>query len=256
EKNELTSSLQESQNLVSGYMQEKNKLLGEVVGLESQLSSMTKVKEEVSAVPGFWPDDRRTASLVGLCGGWRHARTKLCTRSYGSNAAVPGISGDPKSVRKLPSSVLLIETASAVQSKYFLMAKTFLDSTLTVSPHKSLNSSRGVISESDLLCASETEILERLSDQGVTQDRRITIKKDSKHLPTKHRILTFNSPKLPATIKTGYLNCKICPYIPNPLRCFQCPRFGHSQTSCRGQLTCSRCASAGHSSMDCRAKMY
>ncbi|GFV75183.1 uncharacterized protein TNCV_3190321 [Trichonephila clavipes] len=25
----------------------------------------------------FLPDDRHTASLVGLCGGWRHARTKL-----------------------------------------------------------------------------------------------------------------------------------------------------------------------------------
>ncbi|GFU61970.1 uncharacterized protein TNCV_4022551 [Trichonephila clavipes] len=31
----------------------------------------------------------------------------------------------------------------------------------------------------------------------------------------------------------------------------QCQRFGHSQTSCRGQLTCSRCASVGHASTDC-----
>ncbi|GFX62274.1 uncharacterized protein TNCV_3306471 [Trichonephila clavipes] len=38
----------------------------------------------------FLPDDRHTASLVGLRGGWRHARTKLYTRIYGSNAAVPG----------------------------------------------------------------------------------------------------------------------------------------------------------------------
>ncbi|GFW74977.1 uncharacterized protein TNCV_2678451 [Trichonephila clavipes] len=64
--------------------------------------------------------------------------------------ALKGIGGDPKSVRKLRSGDLLIETASAVQSKSFLMAKTFLDSTLTVTPHKSLNCSRGVISESDL----------------------------------------------------------------------------------------------------------
>ncbi|GFT17418.1 hypothetical protein TNCV_4806811 [Trichonephila clavipes] len=38
----------------------------------------------------FLPDDRHTASLVELRGVWRHARTKLCTRSYGSNAAVAG----------------------------------------------------------------------------------------------------------------------------------------------------------------------
>ncbi|GFW11177.1 uncharacterized protein TNCV_5131881 [Trichonephila clavipes] len=38
----------------------------------------------------FLPDDRHTASLVGLHGGWRHVRTKSFTRTYGFNAAVPG----------------------------------------------------------------------------------------------------------------------------------------------------------------------
>ncbi|GFX96213.1 uncharacterized protein TNCV_2291011 [Trichonephila clavipes] len=109
--------------------------------------------------------------------------------SYGSNAAVPGLPVGCKS------------------------------------SYRSLDSCRGVISETDLLCASETEILEGLSDQ--------------------------ESPKLPYSIKAGYLNCKIRPYIPNPLRCFKWQRFGHSQTSCRGQLTSSRCASVVHSSTDC-----
>ncbi|GFW04308.1 uncharacterized protein TNCV_876821 [Trichonephila clavipes] len=43
------------------------------------------------------------------------------------------------------------------------------DCPLTASPHKSLNSSRGVISEPDLLCTSESEILEEISAQGVIQ---------------------------------------------------------------------------------------
>ncbi|GFW65873.1 uncharacterized protein TNCV_586991 [Trichonephila clavipes] len=135
-----------------------------------------------------------------------------------------GIGGDPKSVKKLRSEDLLIETISALQTKSFLLAKTFIDSNLTVTPHKSLNSCRGVISEPDLLYASEGEILEGLSDQDVTQVRRITILRDSTHLPTKHIILSFNSPKLPTTVKAGYLNCKIRPYIPNPLHCFKCQR--------------------------------
>ncbi|GFU18606.1 putative RNA-directed DNA polymerase from transposon BS [Trichonephila clavipes] len=142
--------------------------------------------------------------------------------------AIQGIGGDPKSVKKLRSGDLLIETLSALQTKSFLLAKTFLDCPLTVSPHKSLNSSRGVISEPDLIFTPETEILEEFSGQGVIQVRRITIKKDAEIIPTKHLILTFNNPKLPTTIKAGYLNCKIRPYIPNPLRCFQCQRFGHS----------------------------
>ncbi|GFX02643.1 uncharacterized protein TNCV_3869801 [Trichonephila clavipes] len=150
--------------------------------------------------------------------------------------ALIGIGGEPKSIKKLRSGDLLIDTISALQSKSFLLAKIFIDSPLTVTPHRTLNSCRGVISESDLLCASETEILEGISDRGVTQVRRIKIKKDSSLIPTKHLILTFNSPKLPTNIKAGYLNCKVRPYIPNPLSCFKCQRFGHSQTSCRGQL--------------------
>ncbi|GBN67770.1 hypothetical protein AVEN_100168-1 [Araneus ventricosus] len=46
-------------------------------------------------------------------------------------------------------------------------------------------------------------------------------------------------------------NVVVRTYIPNPLRCFKCQRFGHSKTSCRGTLTCARCAEVGHESTDC-----
>ncbi|GFX80426.1 putative RNA-directed DNA polymerase from transposon BS [Trichonephila clavipes] len=88
--------------------------------------------------------------------------------------AIQGIGGDPKSVKKLRSGDLLIETLSALQTKSFLLAKTFLDCPLTVSPHKSLNSSRGVISEPDLICTPETEILEEFSGQGVIQVTKLS----------------------------------------------------------------------------------
>ncbi|GFY03547.1 putative RNA-directed DNA polymerase from transposon BS [Trichonephila clavipes] len=149
---------------------------------------------------------------------------------FAVHKALIGIGGEPKTVKRLRSGDLLIETNSAIQTKSFLLAKTFLNSPLIVTPHKSLNS---------------------CGDQGVIHVRRYTIKKNTTVFPTKHLILTFNSPNLPTSIKAGYLNCKIRPYIPNPLRCFKCQRFGHSQTSCRGQLTCSRCASVGHASTDC-----
>ncbi|GFV89081.1 hypothetical protein TNCV_4912801 [Trichonephila clavipes] len=58
------------------------------------------------------------------------------------------------------------------------------DSPLIVTPHRTLNSCRGVISESDLLYASETEILKVFLT-------RVSL-----------------SPKLPSNIKAGYLNCK------------------------------------------------
>ncbi|GFW96497.1 putative RNA-directed DNA polymerase from transposon BS [Trichonephila clavipes] len=230
----------------------------------------------------FLPDDRHTASLVGLRGGWRHARTKLYMRTYGSKCccarvkalycptllligahiltathirfsllSLPNndmskispfaihktlirVGGEPKSIKRLRFRDLLIETKSAVQTKSFLLAKSFINSPITISPHKTLNSSCGVISEPDLLSTPEAEILEGFSNQSVIQVRRIVIKKGTTVISTKHLILTFSSPSLPHTIKAGYLNCKIHPYVPNPLCCFNCQRFGHSQTSCGG----------------------
>ncbi|GFX19989.1 putative RNA-directed DNA polymerase from transposon BS [Trichonephila clavipes] len=88
--------------------------------------------------------------------------------------AVQGIEGDPKSVKKLCSDDLLIDTVSALQTKSFLLAKSFLDCPLTASPHISLNSSRGVISEPDLICTPEAEILEGFSGQGVIQPPQLS----------------------------------------------------------------------------------
>ncbi|GFU92237.1 hypothetical protein TNCV_1509621 [Trichonephila clavipes] len=52
----------------------------------------------------------------------------------------------------------------------------------------------------------------------------------------------------------AYIRCPVRPYIPNPLRCFQCQRYGHSKNVCRGQPTCPRCGESDHDSADCKNK--
>ncbi|GBO00706.1 hypothetical protein AVEN_14114-1 [Araneus ventricosus] len=64
----------------------------------------------------------------------------------------------------------------------------------------------------------------------------------------------FSSHVLAEYVKAGYIRLSVRPYISNPLRCFKCQRFGHSQTSCLGTLTCARCAEVGHESTGCTAK--
>ncbi|GFU46489.1 putative RNA-directed DNA polymerase from transposon BS [Trichonephila clavipes] len=82
---------------------------------------------------------------------------------FAIHKAILGIGGEPKSIKRLRSGDLLIETISDLQTKSFLLAKTFLNSPVNVSPHKTLNSCRGVISEPDLLSTPESEILEDCS---------------------------------------------------------------------------------------------
>ncbi|XP_055941891.1 uncharacterized protein LOC129971939 [Argiope bruennichi] len=70
-------------------------------------------------------------------------------------------------------------------------------------------------------------------------------------LPTKHLVLTFQTPTLPEKVKAGYMRLAVRPFIPNPLRFYQCQRFGHSKMACHGTLTCARCAEKGHDSQQC-----
>ncbi|GBM81916.1 hypothetical protein AVEN_4076-1 [Araneus ventricosus] len=159
--------------------------------------------------------------------------------------------GAVKSTKKLRSGDLLVEVESPKQAKQIVKLNSLSSIPVTVNPHATLNSSKGVISCGELLNESVEKITEELNSQGVIHVRRITIRRDGQLLNTKHLILTFDSSKLPENIKAGYMRLSVRTYIPNPLRCFKCQRFGHSKTSCRGTLTCARCAEVGHDSTDC-----
>ncbi|GBM48858.1 hypothetical protein AVEN_36916-1 [Araneus ventricosus] len=154
--------------------------------------------------------------------------------------------GDAKSTKNLRSGDLLIEVESPKQAKEITKLKSLSTIPVTVKHHATLNSSKGVISCGELLNKSEEKITAELKSQGVIHVRRITIRRDGQLLNTKHLILTFDSNKLPEHSKAGYMRLSVGTYIPNPLRCFKCQRFGHSKTSCRGTLTCARCTEVGH----------
>ncbi|GFX25540.1 uncharacterized protein TNCV_1408061 [Trichonephila clavipes] len=158
--------------------------------------------------------------------------------------------GDVKTIRKLRSGDLFIEVTSSKQALALASLQKLAHFDIQVKRHATLNYSRGVISAADLYNVTEEEILENMAEQNVSQVRRITIRRDGQVLKTKHLILTFATPDLPQSVKVAYLHCPVRPYIPNPLRCFQCQRFGHSKTTCRGQPTCARCAEVGHDSAD------
>ncbi|GFW70659.1 putative adenylate cyclase type 3-like protein [Trichonephila clavipes] len=91
---------------------------------------------------------------------------------------------------------------------------------------------------------------EELASQGVEAVKRITSIKDGKTITSPLFILTFSKHTLPEKILIGYLNIKIRPYIPNPLRCFRCQSYGHG-TACRGVATCNKCSSTEHASEAC-----
>ena len=123
---------------------------------------------------------------------------------------------------------------------------------MKASPHRSLNSSKGVIRTRDLGDLDEEEIASELRDQGVLSVRRITIKKDGNIINTNTYILTFSKPSPPERLRIGYLSVHVDLFIPNPLRCFNCQKYGHGRDSCKNLPACFRCGQQGHDSTDCQ----
>ncbi|XP_055926917.1 uncharacterized protein LOC129958449 [Argiope bruennichi] len=168
--------------------------------------------------------------------------------------AVTATVGEVTSIKKMRSGDLLVEVNSRKQAQQMQKLKALASISISVKPHNSLNMSKGVITCGELLNIPVDEIVHEMKSQGVVDVRRITIWRDGQRLETKHHILTFKTTNLPEFAYAGYIKLPVRPYIPNPLRCFQCQRFGHSKANCRGSLTCARCAEKGHDSQQCDSK--
>ena len=88
--------------------------------------------------------------------------------------------------------------------------------------------------------ATEDEIASALGKRGVTNIKRISIRKGEERIQTNTYILTFNKPQTPKEVKIGYCLERVEQYVPAPLRCFKCQKFGHHREACIGRQTCSK----------------
>ena len=163
-----------------------------------------------------------------------------------------GCIGTALSVKKLRSGCLIVQVAKESQSNNLLKLSTFVNCPVKVTPHRSMNSCKGVIRSYELSIMDDDELVENLRDQGVTAVRHMYQNRDNQKSKTRTMVLTFNTSHLPRSIKAGrYLNIAVEQYTPNPLRCFNCQKYGHHQTKCRHEKVCAKCGLAAHGSDPC-----
>ena len=146
---------------------------------------------------------------------------------------------------------LLIKTKSSRQTKQLLKQTTFCLKPVTVTLHATRNSSKGTIFAPELKFMSEEELLEEMRGDGVTHVRRLTTFRDGARRDTSLLVLTFSSPRLPLKLKTGYLSYDVNVFVPNPLRCFACQRFGHAKGKCTQPARCNNCGDKAHEGVEC-----
>ena len=169
------------------------------------------------------------------------------------------VSGSPKSVKKLNSGALLVEVEKPRHAENLLKINRFHLTPAKCTPHGSLNKSRGIIRCPDLAGVSVDEIVAELSSQmflklAVYQSGETVSKEVQTQL-----FLLFEQPFYQKTLKVGYLNVGVDIYIPNPLQCYSCFKFGHHERKCRlgvGDRLCRRCGDPAndHEESDCNRK--
>ena len=98
---------------------------------------------------------------------------------------------------------------------------------------------------------SEEEILDYLKQIKVKFVKRFTFKNSSNEMtPGKTVLLHFDSCVAPEVVRLGYLNFETQLYIPKPLRCFKCNRFGLVSANCKCNVRCTACAQ-NHETKSC-----
>lgn len=68
------------------------------------------------------------------------------------------------------------------------------------------------------------------------QVTREGVRKDSEHV-----VLEFEEEMLPKNVTLGFLSSSVREYVPKPMRCYNCQRFGHTANACKGRRRCARC---------------
>ena len=165
--------------------------------------------------------------------------------------AFEGICNGLSNVKRLKDGSFLVKCNSKKQSELLLKrdGSVFIDRPIKVEIHRHLNSCKGVIRCRDLNQLSEGEIKKEMSSQSVIDVRRCSVKKDGKTITTNTYFLTFCLPHIPETVRIGYLKVKASLYVPAPMRCYTCQKFGHTSSKCTAtDQTCVRCGKHRHES--------
>jgi hypothetical protein len=97
----------------------------------------------------------------------------------------------------------------------------------------------------------ETELVKQQT--GAVWAQRIMRKTGEIQQPTGVVIIAFSEKNLPENVNVGLAKCKVYPYIPLPVRCTKCQKYGHKAVRCKATAPiCAKCSKA-HATAECTA---
>lgn len=143
----------------------------------------------------------------------------------------------------LGGKTLLIEIKNENQVEPLLKLQLLAGKAVKVSVHQTMNKSKGIIACYDWTHMPIEELKEELKAFNISDVTAIKRKAEKgKMIDTGSFIVVFDSPQLPESIDAFYYPLKVRVYVPNPMRCFKCQKYGHFVDKCRLlKKLCGRC---------------
>lgn len=89
---------------------------------------------------------------------------------------------------------------------------------------------------------TEEQIRDNVTGAKVLEVKRLKTTRNGEKCNSLSVMIKFDEAKLPSKLYIGYMSYEVRPYIPPPLRCFKCQRYGHVAAVCKGKQRCGRCS--------------
>ena len=175
---------------------------------------------------------------------------------FGLKKAIDAISTEYEQISLLRDGKILILTKNQAVADRFIATKILAKLwPVTITPHKQLNSSKGIVYAPWLINVPEKEIVDEMTEQKVTEVYKFTKQVDGNQRPSGLLLFTFDTYQVPNSVEIGFFNAKVTEYIPNPMRCRNCQLLGHTTKRCNNTPMCNICNFPPHTESECSRVM-
>lgn len=157
--------------------------------------------------------------------------------------------GEVKSARKLRNGSLLVECVDEKQQLKAIKINKINGQKVKCVAARDKELIRGVITGISV-DESVEELVKNITNVKIKEAKRLKMKRDGVLSDSLSVLLTFDEVKLPEKVFIGFMCYDVKVYIPPPLRCFKCQRYGHVANVCKGKTRCSKCGGE-HSYGEC-----
>lgn len=151
--------------------------------------------------------------------------------------------GSTESVKKLRDGRLLIYCKESRQQKKALGVKSIMGQNVMCSVQDK-KWVKGVITGIPTDVTVE-KIKRGIMGATVIDVKRLKCNRNNERGDSISVMIHFDEDKLPGKVFLGFISFPVRPYVPPPLRCHKCQKFGHVAAVCRGKQRCARCGKCG-----------